>query len=493
MSETQTVNQRFERIIQNLLGFWQIFVELGKGFSKRDQFLFRAMLGAISLGLAITFRFDVWVFKKINLWQFYPPDGRWFKFYALSMMWAPIFLYGVAMKNKRKEFAKNLKEVFEVVGFKNAIGSFPKFISLTPLTGDTMKLLVTNGSFPKTEWEKRKPKLEANMRIFIDEIREIPEKGLIEMTFSYEPMPSKVTLENIRNFRDYKFSIGKDRIKNYVGDFSENPHFLVAGESGGGKSAFLRQLFTTIKVNHPESQFLLMDLKAGLEFEHLKGVPGVRVICEIQDVSSALQNVVTNIHLRIQKLKEKNYNDIKQFFNSPEYRRMTVEEKESHALGHRTFVMVDECAEIFLFGLGHKPEHTREIRACMSKITRLGRACGVHVILATQRPDKNAVDPQVKSNLTSTVCYRLHDIGGSLAVLGTGRATDLPKIAGRAILSQGSQEVEIQTPFLDFSESQKLLAETFKVSLDVEPTSSLSIKSVREVRKNEKTMESDIQ
>lgn len=489
MKDIQTTSQRFERIIYSLKSFGQIFIELGRGFLRREPVLFRAMIGSVIIGFAITFQFDVWIFKKINLWQYYPPDGWWFKFYALSMMWSPIFLYGIAMKNKKMEFAKNLKEVFDLVGLKNAIGSYPKFLNLIPLTGGTMKLTLTNGSFPKAEWDKRKQKLEANMRIFVDEIDEVPEKGLIEMTFSYEPMPTKVSLEDIYSYRDYKFFMGRDRIKSYVGDFAENPHFLIAGESGGGKSAFLRQLFTTIKVNQPESQFLLMDLKAGLEFEHLRKIPGVTVICEIQDVASALQNIVASIHLRIQNLKSKNYNDIKQFFKSLEYQRMTVEEKRSHTLGHRTFVVVDECAEIFLFGLGHKPEYTREIRACMSKITRLGRACGVHVVLATQRPDKNAVDPQVKSNLTSTVCYRIHDIGGSLAVLGTGRAMDLPKIAGRAVLAQGSQEVEIQTPFLDFAESQKLLAETFKISLDLEPTSINSGKSNKEAIKHEKVME----
>jgi len=235
-----------------------------------------------------------------------------------------------------------------------------------------------------------------------------------------------------------------------------------------------------------------MDLKAGLEFEHLKKIPGVTVICDIQHVASALQNIVATLHLRIQNLKSKNYNDIKQFFQSSEYQRMTIEEKRDHTLGHRTFVVVDECAEIFLFGLGHKPEYTREIRACMSKITRLGRACGVHVVLATQRPDKNAVDPQVKSNLTSTVCYRIHDIGGSLAVLGSGRAMDLPKIAGRAVLAQGSQEVEIQTPFLDFAQSQRLLAETFKLSLDLEPLNHGSLNSTQEANHYEKTMEPHI-
>jgi S-DNA-T family DNA segregation ATPase FtsK/SpoIIIE len=133
-------------------------------------------------------------------------------------------------------------------------------------------------------------------------------------------------------------------------------------------------------------------------------------------------------------------------------------------------VVIDECAEIFLFGLGHEASHTRAIRGAMSSITRLGRFVGVHVVLGTQRPDKQAVDPQVKTNLPSTVCFRIHDHGGSLAVLGTGRATDLPKLPGRAILKTGADEQEIQTPLLEFGEAMKLLEEKFKDSISLNET-----------------------
>ncbi|MCK6597398.1 MAG: hypothetical protein L6Q37_03470 [Bdellovibrionaceae bacterium] len=54
----------------------------------------------------------------------------------------------------------------------------------------------------------------------------------------------------------------------------------------------------------------------------------------------------------------------------------------------------------------------------------------------------------MRSNLTSTVCFRLNDLGGSLAVLGSKTACELPQIKGRAIYLRGADEYEIQTPFL---------------------------------------------
>jgi hypothetical protein len=461
MNNQNTFEQRLEVIRIRLWNIGQIFVELWKGFARQDPALFRCMaLGGLA-GLAILLEIDVWTFKHTNLWRFYPADGWIFRVYVLAAIWLPVLSFGIWVRNDKKKFSAKLKEVFDLVGLKNAIGSYPNFLSLEPITGGTMKLRLTNGAFPINEWQKRKERLEANMRVFIDEIKQVPERGIIEMTFSYEPMPTKVTIENIRGFRDYKFLIGRDRSKSYVGSFVDNPHFLIGGESGGGKSAFLRQLITTIKVNQPEAEFHLLDFKGGVEFWQFEKLPGMNVVSDIAKAARSLQGIAANIEVRTKKLREMNLTDIKYFFESDQFKRMTTDEKRAHALGRRIIIVVDECAEIFLFGLGHSAEHTRELRAAMSRITRLGRSVGIHAVIATQRPDKNAVDPQVKTNLPTTVCYRINDLGGSLAVLGNSRATDLPNIPGRAVLKSGSQEVEIQTPFLDPKESAKILDDAF--------------------------------
>jgi hypothetical protein len=471
MSDKPTFEQRLEVFRIRLWNVAQVFVELWKGFARQDPTLFRCMAFALVLAVCILLQVDVWTFKHTNFWRFYPRDGWVFRVYVVFTIWLPVFGFGIWVRNDKKKFAVKLKEVFDLVGLKNAIGSYPNFLSLEPISGGTMKLRLTNGAFPLFDWQKRKERLEANMRVFIDEIKQVPERGIIEMTFSYEPMPTKVTIENIRGYRDYSFLIGRDRSKNYVGSFVDNPHFLIGGESGGGKSAFVRQLITTIKLNQPESEFYLLDFKGGVEFWQFEKLPGMKVVSDIGKAARALREIAGNIDIRTKKLRELNLTDIKYFFDSDKFKRMGTEEKRSHSLGRRIFVVVDECAEIFLFGLGHPPEHTRELRAAMSRITRLGRSVGIHAVIATQRPDKNAVDPQVKTNLPTTICYRINDIGGSLAVLGNSRATDLPNTPGRAILKSGSNEVEIQTPFLDPKESAKILEEAFGMTATVDTKS----------------------
>ena len=90
----------------------------------------------------------------------------------------------------------------------------------------------------------------------------------------------------------------------------------------------------------------------------------------------------------------------------------------------------------------------RSVRRGVHVASSNGRPVPTLLILATQRPDRNIVDVQVRSNLTSTVCFRLNDLGGSLAVLGSKTACELPQIKGRAIYLHGADEYEIQTPFL---------------------------------------------
>lgn len=464
MNQQSTLEMRLELLKIRLWDVGQVFLELWKGLQRKDPALFRFIVASLVIAVAILFQIDVWTFKRFGIWNLYPSDGWIFRVYTTAMIWLPILTYGIWIRNDKKKFTKKLKEVYDLVGLKNAIGSYPNFLSLEPITGGTMKLRLTNGAFPISEWQKRKERLEANMRVFIDEIKQVPEKGIVELTFSYEPMPSKVTIENIYAYRDYRYFLGRDRTKTYVGNFSENPHLLVAGETGGGKSAFMRQLITTVKLNQPEAEFHLVDLKGGVEFGHFDKFPGMKVIAEVSSVAAALKTITGNMKVRSQALKDRKLTKIEEFFSTDEFRRLSPEAKSSHVLGRRIFVVVDECAEIFLFGLGHEASHTREIRGCMSTIARLGRFVGVHVILGTQRPDKQAVDPQVKTNMTATICFRIHDHGGSLAVLGTGRATDLPKIPGRAILRTGADEQEIQTPLLEFGDAMKALEERFRIS-----------------------------
>ncbi len=132
---------------------------------------------------------------------------------------------------------------------------------------------------------------------------------------------------------------------------------------------------------------------------------------------------------------------------------------------NREFIIVDEAAELFLASDKAKASDVQRARRILSDIARRGRAAGVHLIIATQRPDSRSLDPQVKANLPGVLCFQMVNDASSITVLGNGKATDLPPVPGRGIWKVGAQMIEVQTPFLSHdaaSDLLKSLKETMK-------------------------------
>ena len=124
----------------------------------------------------------------------------------------------------------------------------------------------------------------------------------------------------------------------------------------------------------------------------------------------------------------------------------------------RKLVVVDEAAEIFLGGHHATNSDLSLARKVISQIARQGRAVGVHLVMATQRPDAKAIDSQVKTNLTGIVCFQMPNNVSSITVIDSGRATHLPNMPGRAIWKNGGQLTELQTPHLSIEEAKDILA-----------------------------------
>ncbi len=156
-------------------------------------------------------------------------------------------------------------------------------------------------------------------------------------------------------------------------------------------------------------------------------------------------------------LKTNECKDIDAYLAIPEEKRKVPQ--AGHFLQNlsRHVLVVDEAAEMFLAGAHAETNDIQTARRVLSQIARQGRSVGVHLVIATQRPDSRALDPQVKANLTGVICFQMLNDASSITVLGVGRATELPAIPGRAIWKSGAEMIEIQTPFLGTEDTDRLL------------------------------------
>lgn len=247
-------------------------------------------------------------------------------------------------------------------------------------------------------------------------------------------------------------AIGASRFGPLWADLAALPHLLVGGLTGGGKSAFLRQLLVGLVLRlSPEGlRLVVLDLK-GMEFGILERVPHLMAPVA-RDLDAAVEVLATaNAELdERQALLAGAGVETLGGWNLA---------RPAEALPY-VLVVVDECAELSAAEVADRDERARRQQALahLSRLCRLGRASGVHVIVSTQRPDADAVPGQVKANIPATVAFRVRNATNSRILLGEGgeSAAALPPWPGRGVW-QWDTETQFQAPWLSVKSARRLL------------------------------------
>jgi S-DNA-T family DNA segregation ATPase FtsK/SpoIIIE len=390
---------------------------------------------------------DYQFFKWLYIEQAYPKDGLLSLFYWGVLISNGLWLWAFYKWAWRMRLSKKLEEIFCEAGLKSNRGRIPKLIYDKEIDEKARLLKVTIAGATLEKFKNAKPTIEANLKIYIDEIIERRSEGAIEIIYSPQAMPKMVKLENIKDIPPCKFLVGETRASVIKADIRKVPHLLVAGLTGSGKSTFLRQFIVTHYLNCKNANFILIDLKEGLEAHLFKDLPNVAVYSSVSEAVKRLSRVGYQIKERLNAIKKANCVDFDQYQNLP----------GNTPVLKREFILVDEAAELFLAGGDTKIGDVQLAKQVLSDIARRGRAAGIHLVIATQRPDSKSLDPQVKANLPGALCFQMANDASSITVLGVGKATDLPPVKGRAIWKEGAEMVELQTPFLQDTEAIKLL------------------------------------
>ncbi len=433
------------------------YIEAYQGIRTKRIPLGECILWANMVGLAILLHLDLRALQRFGLGRIYPVNPLYYYLYIGIATLSGFWMWGLIQAGLRTRLIRRLTEVFSQAGLRNVLGKFPSFISDYPVDEFTRKLRLGRGGFSREQFEKAKPVLESSLQVYIDELRENRVRGTLDIIYSHSPMPELTKIENIQAMPPLTFVVGKTRAKELMASLAKVPHLMVAGQTGGGKSTFLRGLITTLYLNNADFEFTLIDLKGGLEFQTFENLKRIKVIPNVTQAVANLKNIESTLTGRMALLKANDCKDIDAYLAlSSEKRKPARDVHFSGNLGRHVLV-VDEAAEMFLAGAHADAKEIQTARRVLSQVARQGRSVGVHLVIATQRPDAKSLDPQVKANLTGVLCFQMLNDASSITVLGVGRATELPPIPGRAIWKAGADMVELQTPYLETETADSLL------------------------------------
>ena len=245
----------------------------------------------------------------------------------------------------------------------------------------------------------------------------------------------------------------------YMFDLTKTPHLLVAGATGQGKSVGLNAIITSLLYKkHPaELKFVMVDPKmvefsiySKLERHYLAKLPNAEnpIVTEPLDAVATLNSLVIEMENRYKLLVAANTRNIK------EYNSKFISRHLNPNKGHRFLpyivVIVDEFADLIATS-------GREIELPISRIAAKARAVGIHMILATQRPDTKVITGTIKGNFPSRIAFKVASMVDSRTILDAPGANRLIGRGDMLISVAGSDTTRVQCAFVDTPEVEEIV------------------------------------
>ena len=204
--------------------------------------------------------------------------------------------------------------------------------------------------------------------------------------------------------------LGKDIEGNVITiDISKMPHLLVAGTTGSGKSVCVNTLLTGImfKARPDEVKLILVDPKV-VELTNYNGIPHllVPVVTDAKKAASALHWAVAEMERRYKSFADTRVRDIKAY-------NAQAEEKMPFIV-----IVIDEMSDLMMVAKA-------DVEDAILRLAQKARACGIHMVLATQRPSVDVITGIVKANIPSRIAFAVSSLTDSRTILDMGGAEKL--------------------------------------------------------------------
>ncbi|WP_145523124.1 DNA translocase FtsK [Virgibacillus sp. SK37] len=221
-----------------------------------------------------------------------------------------------------------------------------------------------------------------------------------------------------------------------ITDIQKMPHGLIAGATGSGKSVCINTMLVSLlyKASHEDVKILLIDPKM-VELAPYNGIPHLvtPVITDVKAATQSLKWAVTEMEDRYERFVHEGVRNI-EAYNKKIRQQNRIDEKMPFIV-----IVIDELADLMMTS-------PQDVEDSISRIAQKARACGIHLILATQRPSVDVITGLIKANIPTRIAFSVSsqvdsrtiiDVSGAEKLLGRGDMLFVENGAGKSVRLQG--------------------------------------------------------
>lgn len=259
--------------------------------------------------------------------------------------------------------------------------------------------------------------------------------------------PTKVNLKSILETQKFKNADSKltvamgNRINNepLLMDIAKTPHALIAGATGSGKSVCINSiLMSLLYKNHPEElRLLLIDPKM-VELAPYNDLPHLvsPVITDVKAATQSLKWAVDEMERRYKLFAQYHVRNITAFNKKASYEQRIP----------KIVIVIDELADLMMMA-------PQEVEQSIARIAQKARACGIHMLVATQRPSVNVITGLIKANIPTRIAFMVSSSVDSRTILDSGGAERLLGYGDMLYLGSGmNKPIRVQGTFVSDEE-----------------------------------------
>lgn len=235
--------------------------------------------------------------------------------------------------------------------------------------------------------------------------------------------------------------------KPIVTDLQKMPHGLIAGATGSGKSVCINTMLISLlyKAHHDEVKFLLIDPKM-VELTPYNDIPHLvaPVITDVKAATSALKWAVNEMEDRYKKFVQEGVRDLTRY-NDKMTKANRIHERMPYLV-----IVIDELADLMMTS-------PQDVEDAICRIAQKARACGMHLLIATQRPSVDVITGLIKANVPTRIAFSVSSQVDSRTILDVAGAEKLLGKGDMLFVENGSGEMKrIQGAFVSDDEIERI-------------------------------------